>query len=196
MTAAINPLNYIKGPANVWVGVFGVTEPAQTNAALIADPGAGWRFIGATQGGVTWDDTDTVSDTTADQVIDPIGGRITARKVTLTFNMLEATLANLALALNNYGSVTTPGSGISVFDPGQPTAGSIPAYSAYLIDGWAPQLAGGGAARRRGIFRKVLNQPKVTDASDPTKDTVLAVSASCYFVSGSISPYITMDQTA
>lgn len=196
MTGTINPLNYIKGEAYVWVGTLGAAEPAQTNAALVADPGAGWTFIGATQGGVSWDDSDTISDTIADQVIDPIGGRVTARKTTLTFNLLEPTLARLAIALNNYGSVTTPASGISVFDPGQPTAGSIPSYNAYLIDGQAPQVPGGGKARRRAIFRKVLNAPKVTTAADPTKDTVLAISASCYYVSSSISPYIVMDQTA
>lgn len=196
MTGIINPLNTIKGEAYVWVGAFGVTEPAQTNAALVADPGAGWTFIGATQGGVSWDDTDTISDTTADQVIDPIGGRVTARKTTLMFNLLEPTLARLAIALNSFGAVTTPASGVSLFDPGQPTAGSIPSYSAYLIDGWAPQISGGGRARRRGIFRKVLNQPKITAASDPTKDQVLAISAQCYFVSNSLSPYIILDQTS
>jgi len=197
MTATLVANNTVRGPAYIWVGAFGVTEPAQTNSALIADPGAGWTSIGLTEGGVSWDDDQTVSGTRADQVVDEIGGRVTARKTMVTFNMLEPTLARLAIALNNFGTVTTPASGISVYDPGQYTAGSIPAYSAILVDGWAPQIAGGGAARRRAIFRKVLNtNSKVEAVSDPTKDGVWAFSGQCYFVSTSISPYVVMDQTA
>lgn len=189
--------NTVRGPANVWVGVFGVTEPAQTNSALIADPSTGWTSIGLTTGGVTWDDDQTVSDTEADQVIDSIGGRVTKRKTMVTFNMEEPTLARLAIALNNFGTVSTPGSGISVYDPGQFNAGNIPSYTAILVDGWAPQIAGGGAARRRAIFRKVLNTgSKVEAVYDPTKDGQWAFSGQCYFVSNSISPYVVMDQTA
>lgn len=189
--------NAVKGPANIWVGTFGVTEPASTNSALIADPGAGWTSIGLTEGGVSWEDDQTVSGTRADQVLDEIGARVTARKTMVTFNLLEPTLARLAIALNNFGSVTTPASGINVYDPGQPNAGSIPVYSAILVDGWAPQISGGGAARRRAIFRKVLNtNAKVEHVYDPTKDTVLAFSCQCYFVSSTISPYVVMDQTS
>jgi len=193
----INPLNYVRGPARIWRGAFGVTEPAQTNSALIADPGAGWTFVGATEGGASWEDDQTVSGTRADQVIDEIGARVTARKTMLTASLLEATLANLALALNNFGTTTQPASGISVYDPGQFTAGDIPAYSAILIDGWAPQISGGGKARRRVIFRKVLNtSAKISQDYDPTKDALLAVTMQCYYVSSSISPYVVMDQTS
>jgi len=189
--------NTVRGPANIWIGAFGVTEPAQTNSALIADPGAGWTSVGLMQDGVTWEDDQTVSGTRADQVIDEIGARVTARKTMVTFNLLEPTLARLAIALNNFGTVTSPASGISVYDPGQFTAGSIPSYSAILVDGWAPQLAGGGAARRRAIFRKCMNtSAKVSMVADPTKDAVWALSLQCYFVSSSISPYIVMDQTS
>lgn len=192
----INPLNYVRGPARLWVGAFGATEPAQTNATLIADPGTGWTFVGATEGGASWEDDQTVSGTRADQVVDEIGARVTARKTSVTFSMLEATLANLALALNNFGSVTQPASGISVYDPGQMTAGDIPSYAAILVDGWAPQVAGGGKARRRAIFRKVLNTgAKVMQEYDPTKDALLAATFQCYYVTSTISPYIVMDQT-
>lgn len=189
--------NTVRGPANVWVGTFGVTEPAQSNAALIADPSTGWTSIGLTTGGVTWDDDQTVSGTRADQVLDEIGARITARKTMVTFSMEEPTLARLAIVLNNFGTVSSPGSGISVYDPGQFNAGNIPSYTAILVDGWGPQISGGGAARRRAIFRKVLNTAsKVEAVYDPTKDGVWAFSGQCYFVSTSISPYVVMDQTA
>lgn len=196
MTATINPLNTIKGPANIWVAAFGTTEPAQTQPALIADPGAGWTFVGATQGGISWEDDQTVTDTAADQVIDDIGGRVTKRKIIVTLNLLEPTLANLAIALNRFGT-TNVGTGITTYTPGQYNAGSIPAYSAILVDGQAPQIAGGGQARRRLIVRKTLNQNgKVSLDSDPQKDQMIAASFKSYFVSPSLDPYIVMDQTA
>lgn len=196
MVATINPLNAIKGPANIWVATSGTTEPAQTNAATIADPGAGWTFVGATQAGCTWEDDQKIDDTVADQVIDNIGGRVTDRTITVTLSLLELTPANLQLALNRMGTITV-NAGLTVYSPGQPNAGSIPQYSAILVDGWAPQISGGGAARRRAIFRKVMNKGgKVPMTYDPTKDAVVPVTFTCYFVSPTIDPYVWMDQTA
>lgn len=196
MTAAINPLNTVRGPANVWIATLGTTEPAQTNAALVTDPGAGWTFVGATQGGVNWIDDQTVTDIEADQVADPIGGRVTKRRTTVTFSMLEATLASLQIALNRMGTLTV-GAGITTYSPGQPNAATIPTYSAVLVDGQAPQLTGGGEARRRAIFRKVLSTGgKITVANDPSKDGLFAVTLQCYAVSNSIDPWVAMDQTS
>lgn len=195
MTAAINPLNSVKGPAGVWFAAFGATEPAQTNAALIQDPSTPWLFLGATKGGVTWQDTDTYTDTQADQVPDAIGARLEKRVTTVKFNALEPTTAALVLALNSMGTLTV-GTGITVYDPGQPNAGAIPQYCAILVDGQAPQLPGGGRARKRTIFRKVLNKPDLSVVASPTDDQVFAFSLQTFFVSSSISPWITMDQTA
>lgn len=195
MTASINPNNVIMGPANVWVGAFGVTEPAQTNAAIIMDPGAGWSFIGATDGDVSWEVDHTITSVSADQSNDDITARATGRNIMLNLSALEPTLALLQIALNNFGTLTV-GSGITVYDPGQANAATPLLWSAVLIDGQAPLLSGGGGARRRGIFRKVTNQPKVVDLSSKTKPGVWALSAKCFRVSDTISPYIVMDQTA
>ena len=196
MTATINPNNKIMGPFNVWAGAFGVTEPAQTNAALIADPGAGWTFQGGSEGGISWEIDHTITPLTMDQTIDPVGGRITGRSGKVSFNAAEPTLALLATALDNVGTTTTPGAGISVYDPGQPNAATPLAYNAILLDGWAPLLSSGAAARRRVIFRKMLNDAKIASNGDPTKAVVWALTTTMYYVSGSISPYIVMDQTA
>lgn len=197
MTYTINPLNVVSGPANVYVATFGATEPAQTNAALIADPDSGiWTPLGATINGCTWEEDQTIREQRADQFVDAIGGRITSRKVMVTFDAEEVTLAALAIMLNNFGTVTV-GAGISVFDPGQPDGGTPPTYSAILVDGQAPQLNGGGEARRRAIFRKVLNTSgKVGVDNDPSKDATLPGSFQCFGVSRSIRPYVVMDQTA
>jgi hypothetical protein len=193
----INPLEYIEGEARVWIGAFGATEPPQTPVALEEDPGAGWTFLGATQGGVTWEDDQTVTGARADQVIDEIGGRVTARKTMVTFSLMQGTLANLAASLNGFGSTSSPVEGVSVYDPGQMTAGDIPGYSAILVDGWAPQLSSGGKARRRGIFRKLLNTgAKVGQQYDPTKQALIPVSFQCYWVGPGLSPYVIVDQTA
>ncbi|SRR5579884_285120 len=195
MTAAVNPNNAIMGPFNVWTGAFGVTEPAQTNAALITDPGAGWTFQGGSQGGASWEIDHTITDLSFDQVIDPVGGRITGRSGMVVFNAAEPTIALLAIALNNIGT-TTVGSGITTYTAGQPNAGTPLTYNAVLLDGWAPLLSSGAAARRRVIFRKCLNQPKVVNNGDPNKQLVWALNVKMYYVSNSIDPWIGMDQTA
>lgn len=195
MTATVNGFNAIQGPINLWYGAFGVTEPAQSNAALIADPGAGWTFGGGTKGGISWEIDHTLTDIVFDQLIDPVDSRITGRSGMVTFNAAEPTLAMLALALNNVGT-TNVGTGITTYSPGQPNAATPLTFSAILLDGWAPRLSGGAAARRRAIFRKVLNQPKLVTDGDPSKNVVWALSLKMYYVSNSIDPWIGMDQTA
>jgi hypothetical protein len=195
MTGAVNPNNAIMGPISLWYGAFGVTEPAQSNAALIADPGAGWTFGGGSNGGISWEIDHTITDMAFDQTVDPVGGRVTGRSGMVTFNAAEPTLAILALALHNLGT-TTVGSGITTYTPGQPNAGTPLSYNAILLDGWAPLLGSGAAARRRAIFRKMLNQPKMITNGDPTKQVSWALNTKMYYVSQSIDPYIVMDQTA
>lgn len=192
--ATITPNNVILGPANLWYGVFGATEPALTNAALIIDP-AGWAFVGATSGGVTWEEVVTLTKVQADQVIDPITARPTGRTITIATNLLEPTVANLALARNNLGTVTV-GTGITTVTAGQPNAATPSIFAALLVDGWAPLLSGGGSARRRAIFRKCLNDPKITQSADPTKPSMWALSMEAYYVSSTIDPWISEDQTA
>jgi len=195
MAGVVNPSNAVMGPINLWYGAFGATEPAQTNAGLIADPGAGWTFGGGTNGGISWEIDHVITDLNFDQVIDPVGGRVTDRTGMVTFNAAEPTLAMLTLALDNLGT-TTVGSGISTYSPGQPNSATPLAYNAILLDGWAPLLGSGAAARRRAIFRKMLNAPKIITNGDPVKQLVWALSVKMYWVSASIDPYIVMDQTA
>lgn len=195
MTMAVNPNNAIEGPISFWYGAFGVTEPAQTNAALIADPGAGWTAGGGSNGGITWEIDHTLTDITFDQVIDPVDARITGRSGMVTFNAAEPTLAVLAVALNNVGT-TTVNAGISIYDPGQPNSATALTFNAVLLDGWAPKLNTGAAARRRTIFRKCLNQPKMINIGQPGKNVVWALQVKMYYVSNAISPWIQMDQTA
>jgi hypothetical protein len=195
MTATTNSNNAIMGPLNLWYGVFGATEPAQTNAALIADPGAGWTFGGGTKGGIDWEIDYTYQDITFDQQIDPVSARVIGRNGLVTFNAAEPTLAMLQLAMDNLGTITV-GSGISIYNPGQPNSGTPLTFAAILLDGWAPLLGSGAAARRRAIFRKMLNQSKLVTSGDPTKQQSWTLPLKMYGVSPSIDPYVVMDQTA
>ncbi len=195
MVATPNAFNAIQGPLNLWYGAFGVTEPAQTNAALLADPSTGWTFGGGTQGGTTWEIDHTITDITFDQLIDPVDGRVTARSGMVTFNAAEQTLGLLAMALNGIGTLTV-GTGINVYTPGQPNSATPLTFNAILLDGWAPRLTSGAAARRRVIFRKMLNQPKMVSGGDGTKPGVWAIQTKMYWVSTSIDPWVGMDQTA
>jgi hypothetical protein len=211
MTSAyvgVTPGNVVQGPAEVYWGIFGaITEPPATNAALLTDPvsagGAGYTDFGATMGGVSWDVAYTYGQIKADQVIDPIGARLTGRAITVTMSLLEATLANLKASMNQSATINV-GSGISTLDPGGAVAApglttpqiTQPTYGALIIDGWAPALGSGVAARRRFILRKVLNDIKATAKYDLVTQTVWACTFTCYYVSSSISPFIIEDQTA
>lgn len=192
---SINPNNVILGPARIWVGAFGVTEPAISNAALVVDPSTGWSYLGATSGGATWEVDLTITRVPADQWIDDVIGRTTKRAVSLTTNLLEGTLANMLVALNNIGTITV-GTGISSMTSAQPNSATPSQYASVLIDGWAPVLGSGAAARRRGIFRKCLNETKLANILDPVKPGMFALNFGTFGVSDSIDPYIVEDQTA
>jgi len=202
----VTPDNVVQGPAVLYTGVFGsTTEPPVTNTAIKTDPvtggGAGWSDVGGTTGGVSWDVAYTYGQIKADQIVDPIGARLTGRTITVATSMLEATLTNLKVAMNNSATITV-GAGITTFDPGgaqaagqAPTSVTQPTYSALLVDGWAPAQAG-VAMRRRFILRKVLNDVKATAKYDLTSQSVWACTFTCYYVSSTLSPFMVYDQTS
>lgn len=204
----VTPGNVVQGPATIYNGIFGsVTEPPVTNTAIKTDPvtagGSGWNDYGGTSGGVSWDTAYTYGQIKADQIVDPIGARLTGRTITVTTSLLEATLVNLQSAMNNSATLTV-GSGINTFDPGGAIAApgtnqntvTQPTYSALLIDGWAPALTSGAAARRRFILRKVLNDVKASAKYDLTNQSMWACTFTCYYVSATTSPFVIYDQTA
>jgi|SRR5579859_4261222 len=204
----VTPGNVVQGPATLYWGIFGsTTEPPVTNTAIKTDPvsagGTGWNDFGGTMGGVQWDAAYTYGQIKADQIVDPIGARLTGRVITVTTSLLEATLVNLNEAMNQSATITT-GSGINTFDPGGAVAApgtntpviTQPTYSALIIDGWAPALVSGAVARRRFILRKVLNDIKATAKYDLTTQSVWACTFTCYYVSATTSPFIIEDQTA
>jgi hypothetical protein len=162
---------------------------------VIATPGAGWTDIGATQGGVTVEVDNTYDQLTVDQLVDPVGARLTKRLIQVTFKAAETTLNNLQVAMNSLMSQSS-GAGYATADPQTTTSATQPTYAALIIDGWAPTLASGAAARRRIIVRKVISQVKTQLVYNMATNTTYDLTWTAFYVSASIAPFHIIDATA
>lgn len=173
----VTATNLIQGPAVVYRGVFGATEPI-----LTATPTTGWTDCGATKDGVELSIENEWSEMTVDQIIDVVGRRKTGRKVSIKTILAEATLANLASA----AALPAPASSIITAD--NDLSGFAPSYDAIILDGIAP-----GGFRRRIILRKVLATDSVGTAYKKDDMTVVPVTWSLHYVTSSIAPFIITD---
>lgn len=195
---AITPYNAVQGPATLYLAAFGTAEPAVTNAALIAAPGAGWTDVGGIADGtsVLFEEDLTYTDQGFDQLVMPVGARLTKVMVQVTAQLAEATLANYQAARNQLATVTTPASGVSQLSPLTTSSATQPTYTALMIDGWAPTLSSGAAAKRRVIVRKCLSQSKLALEYEKSKMAIYNTVWTGYWVSNALDPYDVYDQTA
>lgn len=178
---SVTSTNLIQGPATLYIGAFGVTEPLTVDAA----PGAGWVDVGGTRDGVELIIAKSYAVLSVDQIVDEIGRTVTSRAVSIKTVLAEATLENLARVVNETApaaSVFTPDTGLEAFTPG---------YQAVLLDGIAP-----GGRRRRIIVRKVLATDSVGTAYKKDGMTVLPVTFTGHWVSTSIEPFVVKDESA
>lgn len=166
-----------------------------SNGGVTGAPGAGWTDIGATQGGVIVEVDNTYTPIDVDQLVDPIGARLTKRSIQVTFKAAETTLNNLNVAINSLLTQAS-GSGYATGDLQTTTSATQPTYSALIIDGWAPTLSSGAAARRRITVRKVLSQAKAQLAYNMQSNNVYDLTWTAFYVSPSISPVHWIDQTS
>lgn len=176
----VSSTNLIQGPATLYVGTFGATEPATIAAA----PTTPWRDVGGTKDGCELGVADEYQALTVDQVVYEIERRRTGRVVTVKTSLAEATLENLAVAIAN----TAPTAGVLTADDG--LSAFAPAYSAILLDGIAP-----GGFRRRIIVRKVLSTDNVAMAYKKDGQTLIPVTFTGHWVSASIKPFVITDAT-
>lgn len=187
---SVNAANLVLGPARLYVGAFGVTEPLDSTVTpngTTTPPGAGWTDVGGTDGGVSFEVDNTYTDLAVDQIIMSVGARLTDMKMSVVTKMSEMTLTNLNTALNSIATVGG-GSGYSTLDIPVGSAATQPTYAALCIDAWAPMLSTGAPALGRVIVRKVLSQVKVAMMYDKKTQGSLDVTFSAYYVSNSISP--------
>jgi hypothetical protein len=196
MSNVYTPFNICEGPADVYWGPFGSTEPA--DSAVTSSPnGAVWTGVGGTTDGtsVLFEVDLTYGDLSIDQLVDPVGARLTKREIQVTFAMEETTLENMLVATNQLGATSIQAS-YTTLDPTTTSSATQPTYTALIVDGWAPTLATGAAARRRIIARKAVATSKIQLEYQKTKPAQYAVTWKLYYVSNSIPLYHLVDQTA
>lgn len=193
---AVTPYNLVQGPAQLYYGAFGTAEPTDASATVVAGPpGAGWTDVGGTEIGVSTNIDVTYVDLTVSQLLDPVGARATARMITVTTQLAEATVANLSLVMNQLTTSTVSAS-YTTLDPVTTTSATQPTYAALIVDGWGPTLASGAAARRRWVIRKVICKPKITELYDLEKQALYDVTFQAYWVSAGVPLFHLVGQTA
>lgn len=178
---AVTATNLIQGPATLYAGIFGATEPA----TVATTPGVGWTDVGGTKDGVELQINDEYAVLDVDQIIYEIQRRRTKRVVAIKTQLAEATLENLALAIAN----TAPAANVLTADDG--LTAFAPSYGAVLMDGIAP-----GGFRRRVIVRKTLPTDSVGTAYKKDSQTLIPITWTAHWVSASIRPFVIEDATA
>ena len=186
---SVNASNLIMGPATLYAGTFGVTEP--TDANINTTPGAGWTDVGGTMGGVKLTINQTYTELTVDQIVDTVGRRLTARDVQVATQFAEPTLDNLASALNGGSVVTGTTPVLKTYDPANAISATQPGYGAVLFDGWGPSQF-----RRRVIVRKVLSMSSVDVEYTKSGQTVIPITFGAHYVSAAIPLFHIVDASA
>lgn len=174
---AVSVIDMIMGPATIYTGAFGATEPADAVAA----PGAAFTDAGGTMGGVSVEITQEYKELEVDQLVDVPESRLTKRLFVVKTQLTEATLANLKLTLNG-GTITTGTT--DSFDPSMTDSGTRPTYAAMILDG-----PGQGGFKRRFIARKVLSTEGVKFAYEKDGQKVFEVGFKGHYVSQSVMPF-------
>lgn len=189
---AVTATNLIQGPATLYSGAFGATEPADSTVNT-APASSAWTDTGGTKDGLKLVHNQEFAELEVDQIVDIVGRRLTKRELTLETMLAEATLANLALATNN--AAPTASASYAYLEPANDNSATQPLYKALMADGYAPQDANGNTMRRRVIARKVLSTDNVEYAYGKGDQTTFKVKWSAHFVSASIRPFRIIDQT-
>jgi hypothetical protein len=177
----VTATNLIQGPATVYFGIFGATEPATISVL----PTTGWTDVGGTKDGCSLVIEHEWSELTIDQLLDVVARRKIGRKVGVTTQLAEPTLANLAQVTANAAPVA------NVLEPDEGVTAFQPTYGAIILDGVAP-----GGFRRRVTLRKTLPIENVELAYKKDAMSVLAVRWAIHYVSSSIKSFKIEDATS
>lgn len=185
---AVTTTNLIMGPATLYLGAFGATEPADTDVNT-TPPASTWTDVGGTQDGVKITIDQTYTPLEVDQIVDVPGSRLTKRAVMVETNLAEPTLENLKLLLND--GTAASGAGYKSLEPIYASSATQPTYRALLLDGYAPTQL-----RRRLIVRKVLSTEKVESTYKKDSQTLFTVKWDAFYVTSSIAPFKYIDATS
>lgn len=188
---AATSMNLVMGPATLYIGAFGATEPADTDINT-APAASAWTDLGATNDGAEISFNQDYKELEADQFVDVPGARLTKREVTIKTSLAEPTLQNLLYALND-GTIGASGTGFSgTYTPEFASSATQPTYRALIVDGYAP----GGEFRRRLIVRKCLSTENVKAKYSKDGQTVFEVQWSAFYVTSSTGPFKVIDGNA
>lgn len=190
----VTATNVLMGPGQLYYANFGTTFPADSAATVAAGPPANFIDVGGTKNGLNLMIDQTIQDLEVDQIPDPVGGRMTKRKVQLQTELAETTLNNLGVVLNGLLTISVQAS-YTTADLQTPVSAFQPTYVSLIFDGWAPTLATGAPARRRANAYKVLNQAKIQEKYDTKNQRTFAVTFNVYYVSPTQTPVHWVDQT-
>jgi hypothetical protein len=185
--------NLIAGPATLWTGAFGATEPADT--AVATDITAPFTDVGGTDDGVTLTVSREFFKLRMDQTVDAPGRRMTERDITIATNFAEGTLANFAMAMGQASSTVTTGgtagTAFAAMDVVGDDAGAEPTYLSVILRGRAPN------GKARSVFaRKCLSTEEVEMAYKKDDQTLIPVTFALHWVSPSVRPMRIVDSTA
>lgn len=184
------------GPATVYWAPFGTTEPPYSQTANV--PPNTWTDVGATADGssVLLEIEHTLTDISAEQLVDPIGSRLSKRVIQVTCALEEGTLQNLQLAMNQMLTLSS-GPGYTVADPITTLGSTQPVYTALMIDGFAPTTGTTEViCKRRMLVRKCLSSSKVDLEYEKTKPVIFNTTWTGFYVSSSVSPFELIDVTS
>ena len=191
---AASATNLIAGAATIHKGDFGAVEPLDTAVADDLDDEV-WTDFGGTDDGVTLTVSREFFKLRMDQTVDAPGRRMTERDITVSTNLVEGTLANLATALAQADStVTSGGTGATAYSAMNvegDDSGAEPPYFALILRGRAPN-----GKKRNVIVRKALSIEEVETAYKKDDQTLIPVTFAAHWVSASVRPVRVVDSTA
>lgn len=185
--------NLVQGPATLYIGAFGATEPAD-NAVGTAPSSAAWTDLGGTVDGAELTIKQEYKELEVDQVVDIPGRRLVKRDMMVKTKLAEPTFDNLVYALND--GTTATGTGYKNFVPAFTDSATQPTYRALILHGWAAAAGSGGQSKRRMvILRRVLSSDDVEMSYMKDKQTLLTVTWSVHYVDGTNAPFKIVDET-
>jgi hypothetical protein len=185
--------NLVQGPATLYIGAFGATEPAD-NAAGTAPASAAWTDLGGTVDGAELTIKQEYKELEVDQVVDIPGRRLVKRDMMVKTKLAEPTFQNLVYALND--GTTATGTGYKTFVPAFTDSATQPTYRALILHGWAAAAGSGGQSKRRMVvLRRVLSSDDVEISYMKDKQTLLTVTWSVHYVDNAIAPFKIIDET-
>lgn len=185
----------VLGPATIRVGAFGVITAPPTDANVNTTPAASaWTDLGGTNGGTTWSHDIKTTTLMVDQTPYNIGDRVTGVDVQVVVTLANASLENLALALNT--TVGATGSGFATLEPNFGASASQMPATSLLIDGFAPQGTLVAPPRRRLYLPRCSQVGKISAVYAKDKQVGWDAQFNVYYVSDQVAPYHITDQTA